>query len=253
LPKGKHLFTASKYSDYFCTVDFLFYTTDIRDNLAFFPEEESRHLVMALRRRVNDPISITDGTGYHYQAVIQQADKKACVALILESIWIPPPSPGIYLAVAITKHQDRLEWCLEKAVELGISRFTPFLSKHCERKSIREDRLRKIAVSAMKQSTQYTLPVVDPLMRFDSVVNEAFSGFKGMAYIAEQPATHIAKCLKPGVPAKILIGPEGDFSPEEVSLAQNAGFEIISLGGTRLRTESAAVFATAAFKTINSL
>jgi 16S rRNA (uracil1498-N3)-methyltransferase len=253
LRKGNHLLPASKYSDYFCTVDFLFYTTDIRANTAFFPEEESRHMASALRLRFNDKIQFTDGIGHCYKGVIQSIDKKTTTALIMDVQKHDPISPGLELAVAITKQQERLEWCLEKAVELGISRFIPFVSRHCERKTIKEERLKKIAISAMKQSGQYFLPVVEPLKTFKEVISDDFSGFRGLAYLDESDRIHISNALQSGISARIIIGPEGDFTREEVELARAASYDIISLGGTRLRTESAAVFAAAAFKTINTL
>jgi len=224
----------------------LFYTTDISGLLVRLPEEESRHCVQVLRKGVGDIIIVVDGEGGFYEAVIEEAHKKSCVCRIQRD-WREesPISPILHIAIAPTKNINRLEWFLEKTTEIGIQRITPMLCRYAERKTIRADRLEKILLGAMKQSQRAILPQLEPLTTFEALVKQESQqeGQKFIAYIDENVKAHLQENYVPGQNVCILIGPEGGFSQEEVTLAKNNGFEPVSLGEHRLRTETAGLVA----------
>lgn len=228
-------------------VNQLFYAPHIDGGLARLDEEESRHLLSVLRRQVGDRLQLTDGRGFFYEAEIAEAGKRQAVVRILETIPTPEPGARLHLAIAPTKQIDRLEWFLEKATEIGIQTITPLLCKRSERTTVRLDRLEKILVSAMKQSLQSRLPLLHPLTPFTDLLKKADEPQRLIAWCADEPLPPLARQIRPATDTLILIGPEGDFSPEEVALAQTKGFAGVSLGPTRLRTETAGLVAVMAF------
>jgi len=221
----------------------LFYAPDIRE-IAELPEDEARHAIRVLRLTEGDTIELTDGKGFFYKAVITHAHPKHCEIHIVEE-WQPKPLGDFYLhiAVAPTKNMDRLEWFAEKATEIGINEITCLNCRYSERKEVKTSRLEKILVSAMKQSLKATLPHLNEMTKFKEFVKQPFDGRKFIAHCEEGAKSLLKKTYQPGENALILIGPEGDFSPEEISLALENGFEPISLGNSRLRTETAALVA----------
>ena len=224
----------------------LFYCPDIQDGFARLDEEESRHLLVVLRRQAGDRLQLTDGKGFFYEAEIAETGKKSALARILERRPTPLPPPALHVAIAPTKQIERFEWFLEKAVEIGVGTVTPLLCRRSERRQIRHDRLEKILLSAMKQSLRATLPQLRPLTEFDALVQNAAEATRCIAWCDDrQNYPHLRELLRPDTPAIVLIGPEGDFMPEEVSLARAHGFAPVSLGPARLRTETAGVFAAA--------
>lgn len=225
----------------------LFYTPKIENGLAFLDEEESRHLLTVLRRQPGDRLLLTDGRGFFYQAELAEAGKKQAVARILETTPAPPERPArLHVGIAPTKQIERFEWFLEKATEIGIDEITPLLCRRSERDTIRLDRLEKILVSAMKQSMRARLPKLNALTPLKKVLENAAEPQKRIAWCADAPLPHVQATLERGRDALILIGPEGDFAPEEVELALKNGFAGVSLGAARLRTETAGVLAVAA-------
>ncbi|MEM6724061.1 MAG: 16S rRNA (uracil(1498)-N(3))-methyltransferase [Bacteroidota bacterium] len=229
----------------------LFFTTDIRDNLAFLGEDESRHIVQALRKQVGDPIDLVDGRGYFLKGQLVEAHKKHCTVEIQERIQQASRSYQLHVAIAPTKNIDRLEWFLEKATEIGIDRITPLLCMRSERKRIRHDRLERILISAMKQSVQALLPQLDELTDFKSFLTEDASGLKYIAHCDEGERPFLHQSYQAGQNLVILIGPEGDFHPEEIHLAKANGFKPLSLGATRLRTETAGLVACSQVAQLN--
>ncbi len=225
----------------------LFFAYKIENGMAFLDEEESRHLLTVLRRKPGDAVQITDGQGLIYETELAEAGKKLAVAKILKKIPQPDERPmRLHLAIAPTKNADRFEWFLEKAVEIGVDEITPLLCHRSERKNLRHDRLEKILVSAMKQSKRAVLPKLNDLSHFEKVVKNATETQKFIAWCSDDATPpHLKTVLKPNLAALILIGPEGDFTSDEVFLAKNAGFQEVSLGAARLRTETAGVFAVA--------
>lgn len=216
----------------------LFYQPDI--SLHKLDEEESRHAVKVLRMNEGDVIDITDGKGFFYVAKIIKADAKKCAFEIVEQRAIAKRNFQIHLAIAPTKNIDRIEWFVEKAVEIGIDQISFLLCKNSERKVINKERIEKIAVSAMKQSQQAWLPQINDTVPFKEI-SSMNAEQKFIAYVDASNPTHLQSVAKPEKNYLVLIGPEGDFSKDELDIALQNGFEKISLGANRLRTETAAL------------
>lgn len=236
----------------------LFYCKDITPNaFCTLDAEESRHAVRVLRLREGDELNVTDGRGNLYRCRIVTADDRACVIEAAEQEFSTLHSPfSIHLAVAPTKNPSRMEWLVEKAVEIGVGEITLLNCDHSERTFLKTDRLEKLAVSAMKQSLHTLLPEIHPAVNLKDWLNSQFSILNSqLKFIAhcesDKPRTPLATALTPGKDAVVLIGPEGDFSPEEIALALDCGFLPVSLGPSRLRTETAALYAVTAFNLIN--
>jgi 16S rRNA (uracil1498-N3)-methyltransferase len=225
----------------------LFYTYKVQQGLAFLDEEESRHLQTVLRRKEGDRLQLTDGNGAFFTGTIESAGKKEVIVRIETAQSAPPRSPArLHIALAPTKQIERFEWFLEKAAEIGVDTLTPLLCERSERRQIRADRLEKILQSAMKQSLQAWMPRLQPLTPFESVVQNAAEPVRCIAWCGETAVPHLADVLQPGKDVLALIGPEGDFSPEEIARALAAGFQAVNLGPSRLRTETAGVYAVTA-------
>lgn len=232
--------------------DTLFFCPQIRHNPTL-PEQESQHCVKVLRMREGDRLTVTDGEGMFYDCSLLQAHSKRSMVTILRQ-WEESRKRDYTLHIAFgpTKQMDRNEWFVEKATEIGVDRFTPLLGSFSERKEIKRERLEKIAVSAMKQSQQARLPLIDEMRRFGDLIAQPFIGRKFIAHCYDMPKTPLAKSYRKGEHALILIGPEGDFSEEEIARAITSGFEPVSLGTTRLRTETACLVATHTIHVINN-
>ncbi|MBQ6746708.1 MAG: 16S rRNA (uracil(1498)-N(3))-methyltransferase [Bacteroidaceae bacterium] len=221
----------------------VFYTPDINHNKAL-PEEEAAHAVRVLRLQPGDEVMITDGKGCFYRAEISASDKKRCMVHILEKqLQAPLWKNHIHLAVAPTKNMDRMEWLAEKATEIGLDEITFLDCRYSERKVIKTERIEKILVSAIKQSLKARMPILHGMTDFAQFVSQPFSGQKFIAHCYKNERKELKDIIQPGQDAVVLIGPEGDFSEEEVSLALSHGFTSISLGPSRLRTETAALVA----------
>ena len=229
----------------------LFYTPEIAERPEL-PEEESRHAVQVLRLESGSPLLLTDGKGTFYQAEIQQPHPRHSTVQIREQTYHPRPWQGeLVIAVAPTKQMERMEWFVEKSTEIGINAVALLRCSRSERREVRIDRLRKIQISAMKQSQQAWLPSLEEMVDFSRFVTQPFPGEKYIAYCGEEhPKQLLQEHLTPGSSALILIGPEGDFTPEEVDQALRSGFRPVSLGHTRLRTETAALVACHTFQQI---
>lgn len=219
----------------------VFYTPDIAVTCEM-PEEEAAHCLRVLRLGVGDEVMLTDGKGCFYKAVISAATGKRCQVKVTETIEQEPLWNGhLHLAMAPTKNMDRIEWLSEKATEIGFDELSFLNCRYSERKVIKTERVEKIVVSAVKQSLKARKPVVNEMMDFARFVKQDFAGQKFIAHCNEGEKPLLKEILVPGEDALVLIGPEGDFSPEEVKLAESLGFRSISLGKSRLRTETAAL------------
>ena len=238
----------------------LFYSKDITSaGFCTLDAEESRHAVRVLRMREGDEINVTDGRGNLYRCQIVEANDKACVvsdATVLSTLHSPLST--FHLAVAPTKNPARMEWLVEKAVEIGVGEITLLQCDHSERSFLKTDRLEKLAISAMKQSLHILLPEIHPAINLSNWLNSHIHTFthsriqKFIAHCeADKPRIPLASALQPGKDAVVLIGPEGDFSEEEIALALECGFQPVSLGPSRLRTETAALYAVTAFNIVN--
>lgn len=222
----------------------LFFTQKIENGFAHFDEEESRHLVTVLRRKVGDMLQLTDGHGFFYEAEISETGKRHVLARISASTPAPVRNTtSLHLAIAPTKQIERIEWLLEKATEIGIDEVTLLHCQHSERDTVRLDRLEKVLVSAMKQSLRAHLPKLNELTRFQQFIKNSTADQRFIAWCSDTPLPHLKTLVAPGKSTLILIGPEGDFSPEEVRLAEENGFAGVSLGSARLRTETAGLLA----------
>lgn len=229
----------------------LFYTPDIAEK-AELPEEEAGHCIRVLRLAEGDEIRLADGKGFFYRAAIRRAHPKHCQVEVLERWAQPPLWPfRLHIAVAPTKNMDRMEWFAEKATEIGIDEITCLNCRFSERREIKTARLEKILVSAMKQSLKATLPKLTGMTDFKTFVTQPFEGRKFIAHCEEGEKAQLKTSYRPGENALILIGPEGDFSPEEIALALANGFEPVSLGESRLRTETAALAACHTLHVLN--
>ncbi len=222
----------------------LFYLPDISGAEVTLDETESKHAVRVLRLSNGTQVEIIDGKGGFYVAEITDANPRKCKLSVLESTQnFGKKDFHLHIAIAPTKSIDRFEWFLEKATEIGIDEITPLLTEHSERKNIKPDRLEKILVSAMKQSLKAYLPKLNELTRFSEFVANAKTENRYIAHCYEGEKPHLKNSLEKGKDILILIGPEGDFSVDEVEAAGKNGFQEISLGAARLRTETAGVVA----------
>lgn len=221
----------------------LFYTPDIEKTLEL-PEEEAKHCIRVLRLKEGDEITLTDGKGHFFKASISMITTKRCSVSILEKKQENQPWKGyIHLAMAPAKNMGRNEWFAEKATEIGLNELTFLNCRFSERKVIKTERIDKIIISAMKQSLKAQKPVLNSMIKFSDFVKQSFPGKKYIAHCYAGEKTYLPHLVTSGEEALILIGPEGDFSEEEVTEAIKQGFIPISLGKSRLRTETAALAA----------
>lgn len=221
----------------------LFYAPEIDpETTAFvFDKEESKHIVKVLRKTEGAVLHITNGKGAVFTSEITQASEKKCIVEIKDVTFFEKRNYGIHLAVAPTKMNDRYEWFLEKAAEIGVDEITPVICDHSERKIIKTERFDKILISAMKQSNQAYLPVLHPPVKLSDFIMGDIEGQKFIAHCEETSKTELKDLIEPGKQYTLLIGPEGDFSTQEISDAITRGFQPAALGATRLRTETAAI------------
>ncbi len=237
--------TTDKLFYYFCRPMNLFFTNQIEGNYASLPEQEARHCVQVLRKKEGDLLQFVNGKGSLYEGTIVAVGKKKCVIEInSETQEFNKRNHYLHIAIAPTKNIDRLEWFLEKATEIGIDEITPILCEHSERRRIRLDRLEKVMISAMKQSLKAYLPKLNDLTKFSEFIRSGVeTKLSFIAHCEDSEKKHLGPELKAKKPVLILIGPEGDFSKKEIQLANEHGFRSVSLGKSRLRTETAGIVA----------
>ncbi|NOT73625.1 MAG: 16S rRNA (uracil(1498)-N(3))-methyltransferase [Cyclobacteriaceae bacterium] len=226
----------------------LFYQPDI--TLGHLLAEESKHAIRVLRLEQGTEIELTDGKGGFYLGKITTADPHECGFSIIKISIIPPRNFSIHLAIAPTKNADRIEWMVEKAVEIGIEKISFIQCRTSERKSINIERLEKLVISAMKQSQKAWLPMLSYMIPFEKFVADAKESQRFIAYVDHENPDQLKNLAMSGSDYLITIGPEGDFTKEELSLAIASGFKKVSLGPSRLRTETAGL---AALMTLNLL
>ncbi|MEO5776629.1 MAG: 16S rRNA (uracil(1498)-N(3))-methyltransferase [Flavobacterium sp.] len=223
----------------------LFYNPTINETQTsfVFDKEESKHVIKVLRKKESDILHVTNGLGFLFTTEITIASDNKCTVKINSFEKQEAPKFHLHLAVAPTKMNERYEWFLEKATEIGIQEITPILCDHSERKVIKTDRFQKILESAMKQSLHYYLPKLNEPISFKDFVKTQTSGQLFIAHCEETEKKSLKNELEANKDVTILIGPEGDFSVKEIQLAIAANFIPVSLGATRLRTETAAIVA----------
>ena len=223
----------------------LFYNPSINQgvNSFVFDKEESKHIIKVLRKKEGDILYVTNGLGFLFETEISLASDSKCTVKVNSFEQQDRPKFHLHLAVAPTKMNERYEWFLEKATEIGIQEITPIICEHSERKVIKTERFHKIIESAMKQSLHYYLPKLNEPVLFKDFVKKNFVGQKFIAHCEETDKKSLKSELQTNADVTMLIGPEGDFSTKEIQLAIENKFVPTSLGQTRLRTETAAVVA----------
>ncbi|MDI1255721.1 MAG: 16S rRNA (uracil(1498)-N(3))-methyltransferase [Flavobacterium sp.] len=223
----------------------LFYNPDINATTESFSfdKEESRHIIKVLRKKDTDILYVTNGLGFIFKTEITLASDNKCTVKIIGFEKAESPKVHLHLAVAPTKMNERYEWFLEKATEIGIQEITPIICDHSERKIIKTERFDKIILSAMKQSNQYFLPKLNAPIAYKDFVSQTFLGQKLIAHCEETDKKSLKDLLISEQNVTMLIGPEGDFSEKEIQSALKNNFLPVSLGATRLRTETAAIVA----------
>lgn len=234
----------------------LFYAPEISLPHYTLSEEESKHCIRVLRMEVGDELHLTDGRGNLHRCKVVDANAKRCTVEVVETTPEYERMPySLVMAVAPTKNIDRFEWFLEKATEVGISEVYPIECDHSERRQIKLEREQKVITAAVKQSLKAYHPTLHDLTPLKQILRMPFEGEKYIAHCNGElgERAYLGKIAKKGGKALILIGPEGDFSPEEITFALKNGFKAISLGNQRLRTETAAVVATVIMATTNAL
>ncbi len=233
----------------------LFYNAAISENdkQISFDKNESRHIIRVLRKKEGDILHITNGNNFLFTVEISFASDKKCIGEITEvSQKKSSRNYTLHIAIAPTKNNDRLEWFLEKATEIGIDEITPIICANSERKVIKKERLDKIIQSAMKQSLQFKLPLLNDAVTYLDFIHSKKEGELYIAHCEDSiEKLTLQKCSTPGNSYTILIGPEGDFSPPEIALALEKNYQPISLGKNRLRTETAGIAAASHIAFIN--
>ena len=229
----------------------LFYLPEISEGVNHLDEDESRHIIKVLRMEPGDEFTITNGRGFFYQARITSIQAKRCAFEIFEKKQDPKKDFSIHIAIAPTKNIDRIEWFVEKATEIGIDEISFVVCQNSERKTINLERIEKIAISALKQSQQTWLPKLNGIKPLKEIL-QIPSNQKFIGYVDENNPTSLKSIAIPDKNYLVIIGPEGDFSKEELNNAIEGGFKKISLGDTRLRTETAGLVACHTLQIINS-
>ncbi len=224
-----------------------FYVNQINtaQNLILLDEDTSRHVVQVLRMKVGEQLSITDGKGQLIHCIIEEANKKHCAVRIQHTATVPSNKKEIIVAISLLKNANRFEWFLEKATEIGVTEIIPMICTRTEREKFRHDRMNAVCISAMLQSQQCWLPILHQPVVFQDVVDKLQSVEEQfIAHCYDEKKNELAiQIKKEARQSCILIGPEGDFTQEEVELALKNNFQPVSLGDTRLRTETAGVVA----------
>jgi conserved hypothetical protein TIGR00046 len=209
-----------------------------------FDKIESKHIVRVLRKKEGDVLNITNGKGLLFDVEIIVANDKKCAAKIIDCKEKPKPWPYyLHVAIAPTKNNDRLEWFLEKATEIGIDEITPIICQNSERRVVKLERLEKIIQSAAKQSLKFTLPKLNAPVKYNAFISQKLAGNIYIAHCADAEKNHLKTHVKPLEKTTVLIGPEGDFSEQEIKQALEKNIIPVSLGTSRLRTETAALLA----------
>lgn len=225
----------------------LFYQPDFTGEFIHLSEEESKHAIRVLRLSIGDQVLVVDGKGSRWVAEVSEDHPKRCVLKTVAVSVTPIRSKThVHIAVAPTKNMERIEWFIEKATEIGIDEITLLDCEHSERTIVKKERLEKVAIAAMKQSQQAHLPVIHEMVPFNAFIKSVSADIKLIAHCDEEEKNPISEISLSGKNVLVLIGPEGDFSRAEIDTALGNQFTAVSLGETRLRTETAALYAVTA-------
>jgi len=230
----------------------LFYSPDLQQGNCFLSPDESRHCVKVLRKKKGDNIHITDGFGNFYEGALSEVNQKKCTFELVSKKTDKKPEHSIHIALSPTKNADRIEWFIEKSVEIGIQKISFFQASFSERKHINLARIKKKAVSAMKQSMRAYMPEIGDMVDLKTILdNNTIEEQKYVAHLEGNNTNHLLDLAKPAKSYLILIGPEGGFSSEEISMIKKKNFTVAKIGNYRLRTETAGVVACSILNDIN--
>ena len=230
----------------------LFYSPRIDSDMLTLDEEETRHCTRVLRLTEGDTVYITDGLGTLIECRIKEILKKKCLLeTVTRQTGYQKRNFKIHIAIAPTKNSERIEWFLEKTTEIGIDEITPVFCQYSERTHLKTERLKKVIISAMKQSLKTYLPVLNNSVDIETFLRNPFNGLKFIACCDNPDTVYLTNVYSTGKDTLILIGPEGDFSKDEIEMAQKEGFIPITLGKSRLRTETAGVVACTIINFLN--
>lgn len=229
----------------------LFYCPGINKGDDFLDLEESRHCIKILRKKIGDQINITDGSGNIYQAQLTGLVSKKCIFKVLSSTSVKKNNYTIHIAISPTKNSDRIEWFVEKAVEIGVDKISFIHTSYSERKIINLDRIKKKAISAMKQSVRAFLPEIAPMEKLNNFLNFQTEDQKFIAHLEDETTEYFKHLANPGNNYLILIGPEGGFSDEEILIVKSNQFKVVKIGNYRLRTETAGIVACTILNNLN--
>ena len=225
-------------------MDQFFYSTEIFDDIIVLPKEEAHHAINVLRKKIGDQILIVDGFGFKYVAEIENESLKNCrLKIIKKHEEYYNSKLNIHIAIAPPKSHDRLEWFIEKSVEVGVSEISFIQTANSERKKVKYQRIKKYAIAAMKQSLKAKLPVINEIKTIESFLSECDNKQKFIAHLNEKNINDLYNCANKESDCCILIGPEGDFNSLELNNAVEHGFKVVTLGPNRLRTETAGLLA----------
>ena len=232
----------------------LFYAPNITANTYQLSEPESKHAIRVLRLTEGSTLTLMDGRGTFHHCEIIAAHPKRCTVSITHTESFEPRPYSLHIGIAPTKNIARLEWFLEKATEIGIEAITPIICQRSERQQLKAERLEKVILSAAKQSQSAWLPILHPPQTYNNFIAQPLDGERLIAHcLSDGSRTELSSAYKRGENVVILIGPEGDFTPEEIEAAQAANFQPVSLGQTRLRTETAGMVACHSIALLNAL
>lgn len=230
----------------------LFYQPLIPEGIHYLDAAESKHSTKVLRKKNGDSIQVTDGKGFLYFAFITKADPHQCFFEIQDKTGTPSRDYSIHIAISPTKNTDRLEWFVEKSVEFGVDIITLMECEHTERTHVKFERLEKLAISAMKQSLKLTLPTISGPIKLPEIIRKTSASLKFIACVDPLNPYHLKHAASPNANYLVLIGPEGDFSAGELKLAEENNFQKVSLGLSRLRTETAGLAACHILNLVNT-
>jgi len=227
-----------------------FFASDAHEHsMLVLDETEAHHATHVLRMKRDDVIHVFDGKGNLYEGIIVEATKKQVSVNVQMLLVHQERSSGLHIAIAPTKQMERLEWFIEKAVEIGVGSISPIICKRSERKELKIERLEKLIISACKQSKQYHLPIIHPTQTFTEFLQTSLPEARCIAWCEEQ-SVHIANYIKADKQLVCMIGSEGDFTNEEIEAAKQKGFKSVTLGNSILRTETAGVYVAAVYQSL---
>lgn len=232
----------------------IFFAPGTHTNMVTLDSGESNHCVRVLRLKAGEQVRLVNGSGGSFLATIIDPRPGACLLEIRRHLPVEAERKAwLHLAVAPTKSIDRFEWFLEKATECGVDEITPLLAEKSERRRIKTERLQKVLIAAMKQSGRSRLPKLNELTPLAQMLRSEFAGMRCIGHCAGGPKQAMHQLIAAGHPAQILVGPEGDFSEQEIGQALERGFRPLSFGPFRLRTETAALVACVSFNQLNGM